>query len=432
VGTCPRQPIVRHSVTTGVPYSWPVLEPARTVAELQELRSLTGDADGAQRVCWTETWALARRWFREKLEDLPVEVQTDEAGNLWATLAGDSERAVLIGGHLDSVSNGGWLDGCLNVLAALEVLRRIGEEGRPRATVRLVDWADEEGFRFGRSLFGSSAVSGSLDPDEFRILRDAEGASLPEVLALYGVDLDRAREAGRELANAAAYLELHIEQGPVLERLGLPLAAVLGTYGVERHIVRFHGQRAHAGATPMDMRRDPVAAAARFLLEGRRIADESKSVTTVGTISAPGGIVTAVAPVCELSFDQRHLDDATLQGMVAAAKQASERIAAEQGVEVEWSVQWRIPARPFHPELIAFAEAAIDETVGTVHRMPSGALHDAAEVASAGIPTVMLFVQSLRGLSHTKEEDTWPEDLEASVRALDNLATKTIDWISRK
>jgi hydantoinase/carbamoylase family amidase len=432
VGTCPRQPIVRHSVTTGVPYSWPVLEPARTVAELQELRSLTGDADGAQRVCWTETWALARRWFREKLEDLPVEVQTDEAGNLWATLAGDSERAVLIGGHLDSVSNGGWLDGCLNVLAALEVLRRIGEEGRPRATVRLVDWADEEGFRFGRSLFGSSAVSGSLDPDEFRILRDAEGASLPEVLALYGVDLDRAREAGRELESAAAYLELHIEQGPVLERLDLPLAAVLGTYGVERHIVRFRGQRAHAGATPMDMRRDPVAAAARFLLEGRRIADESKSVTTVGTISAPGGIVTAVAPVCELSFDQRHLDDATLQGMVAAAKQASERIAAEEGVEVEWSVQWRIPARPFHPELIAFAEAAIDETVGTVHRMPSGALHDAAEVASAGIPTVMLFVQSLRGLSHTKEEDTRPEDLEASVRALDNLATKTIDWVSRK
>jgi hydantoinase/carbamoylase family amidase len=415
-----------------VPYSWPVLEPARTVAELQELRSLTGDADGAQRVCWTETWALARRWFREKLEDLPVEVQTDEAGNLWATLAGDSERAVLIGGHLDSVSNGGWLDGCLNVLAALEVLRRIGEEGRPRATVRLVDWADEEGFRFGRSLFGSSAVSGSLDPDEFRILRDAEGASLPEVLALYGVDLDRAREAGRELANAAAYLELHIEQGPVLERLGLPLAVVLGTYGVERHIIRFRGQRAHAGATPMDLRRDPIAAAARFLLEGRRIADESKSVTTVGTISAPGGIVTAVAPVCELSFDQRHLDDATLQGMVAAAKQGSERIAAEEGVEVEWSLQWRIPARPFHPELIGFAEAAIDETVGTVHRMPSGALHDAAEVASAGIPTVMLFVQSLRGLSHTKEEDTRPEDLEASVRALDNLATKTIDWVSRK
>jgi hydantoinase/carbamoylase family amidase len=206
-----------------------VLEPARTVAELKELRSLTGDAEGAQRVCWTETWAAARSWFREKLEGLPVEVETDEAGNLWATLAGDSERAVLIGGHLDSVSNGGWLDGCLNVLAGLEVLRRIAGDGRPRATVRLVDWADEEGFRFGRSLFGSSAASGSLDPDEFRVLHDSDGASLPEVLAGYGVEVDRAREARRELATAAAYLELHIEQGPVLERLGLPLAAVLGT-----------------------------------------------------------------------------------------------------------------------------------------------------------------------------------------------------------
>jgi hydantoinase/carbamoylase family amidase len=409
-----------------------VLDPSRTVAELKELHALTGNAEGAQRVCWTETWALARSWLRGKLEALPVDVETDEAGNLWATLGGDSEHAVLIGGHLDSVSNGGWLDGCLNVLAGLEVLRRIGEEGRPRATVRLVDWADEEGFRFGRSLFGSSAASGSLEPEEFRLLRDAEGASLPEVVAGYGVELDRAREARRELASAAAYLELHIEQGPALERLGVSLAAVLGTYGVERHIVRFRGQRAHAGATPMDMRRDPVAAAARFLLEGRRIADEAQSVTTVGTISAPGGIVTAVAPVCELSFDQRNLDDAALQGMVAAAKEASERIAAEERVDVEWAVQWRIQARPFHPELIRFAEAAISETVGAVHRMPSGALHDAAEMARAGIPTVMLFVQSLRGLSHTKEEDTRPEDLEASVRALDRLATKTIDWVSRR
>jgi hydantoinase/carbamoylase family amidase len=409
-----------------------VLDPARTVAELRELQELTGNSDGAQRVCWTETWARARAWVGGQLAALPVDVEIDEAGNLWATLAGESERAVLIGGHLDSVSNGGWLDGCLTVLAGLEVLRRIAEGDRPAATVRLVDWADEEGFRFGRSLFGSSAASGSLQPADFRGLRDSEGLLLPDVLAGYGVELDRALEAGSQLATAAAYLELHIEQGPVLERLGLPLAVVLGTYGVERHIVRFRGQRAHAGATPMDMRRDPVAAAARFVLEGRRIAGEAGSVTTVGTISAPGGIVTAVAPVCELSFDQRHLDDASLQAMVGEAKEVSERIAAEEGVEVEWAVQWRIEARPFHPELIDFAEAAIVETVGSAHRMPSGALHDAAEVAKAGIPTVMMFVQSLRGLSHTREEDTRTEDLDASVRALDRLAAKTIDWVAQR
>jgi N-carbamoyl-L-amino-acid hydrolase len=405
-----------------------VLDPARTVAELRQLQALTGDENGAQRVCWTEPWARAREFLEERLAALPVAVETDAAGNLWATLAGASERTVLIGGHLDSVSNGGWLDGCLNVLAGLEVLRRLAEEGRPAATVRLVDWADEEGFRFGRSLFGSSAASGSLDPAEFRDLRDAGGLRLPEVLAGYGVDLERALEARSQLASAAAYLELHIEQGPVLERAGVPLAVVLGTYGVERHIVTFRGQRAHAGATPLDMRRDPVLAAARFVVEGREFAADAGTVTTVGTIATPGGIVTAVAPVCELSFDQRHLDPGVLQEMLGAAKQASDRIAAEEGVAAEWAVQWRIEPRPFHPELIRFAEEAIAETVGTVHRMPSGALHDAAEMARAGVPTVMLFVQSLRGLSHTKEEDTRPEDLEAAVAALNRLATKTVAW----
>jgi N-carbamoyl-L-amino-acid hydrolase len=406
------------------------LDPARTVAELRELQALTSDENGAQRVCWSETWSRARNWYGERLAALPVSVERDSAGNLWATLPGASERAVLIGGHLDSVSNGGWLDGCLNVLGGLEVLRRLAAEGRPPVTVRLVDWADEEGFRFGRSLFGSSAASQSLDPDLFRGLRDASGAALPDVLAEHGIDLEHARDAGRQLDGAAAYLELHIEQGPVLERLDVPLAAVLGTYGVERHVVRFSGERAHVGATPMDMRRDSVAATARLVLEGRRIALAAGSVTTVGTVATPGGIVTAVAPVCELVIDQRHLDGETLQAMLAEAMEASRRIAEEEGCEVEWDLQWRIPPRPFHPQLIEFADEAVRETVGASHRMPSGALHDAAEMASAGIPTVMLFVQSLRGLSHNPEEDTRTEHIEASVEALDRLASKTIAWVA--
>jgi hydantoinase/carbamoylase family amidase len=422
----------RIARATSMAYGWApmALEPARTVADLRALRALTGDDDGAQRVCWTETWSRARDWYRERLAELPVAVESDEAGNLWATLEGASERAVLIGGHLDSVSNGGWLDGCLNVLGGLEVLRRLAAEGRPAATVRLVDWADEEGFRFGRSLFGSSAVSQNLDPGLFRGLHDASGAALPAVLAEHGVALERARDAGRQLEHAAAYLELHIEQGPVLERLGLPLAAVLGTYGVERHVVRFTGQRAHVGATPMDMRLDPVAAAARFVLEGRRIALEAGSVTTVGTVETPGGIVTAVAPVCEVVIDQRHLDAGTLAAMLAEAVALSKHIAQEEGCEVGWERQWQIPPRPFHPQLIEFADEAVRETAGSSHRMPSGALHDAAEMASAGVPTVMLFVQSLRGLSHNSEEDTLQEHIEASVEALDRLTSKTIAWVS--
>jgi hydantoinase/carbamoylase family amidase len=405
------------------------LQPGRTVAELRELHALTGDEGGAQRVCWTQTWRKAREWYRAKLAELPVDVEQDEAGNLWAELPGDSGRSVVIGGHLDSVENGGWLDGCLNTLAGLEVLRRVAEEGRPPVTVRLVDWADEEGFRFGRSLFGSSAAAGSLVPDEFRGLRDRDGVALPDALADFGVDLDRALAASRRLADAAAYLELHIEQGPVLEHLGLPLGVVVGTYGVERHIVRFLGQRAHVGAAPMNLRRDAVAGAARFVLEGRQIALEAGAVTTVGTIETPGGIVTAVAPVCELVFDQRQLEPDALARMLADARAASERIAAEEQLGVEWTPQWRIPPRPFDPQLIELAAEAVQEAAGSGHRMPSGALHDAAEVAGAGVPTVMLFVQSLGGLSHNKDEDTRPEHIELSVDALDRLAAKTTGWV---
>src|SRR6266511_4914107 len=226
-----------------------VLQPKRTVAELKELRALTGDVEGAQRVAFTDTWVRARTWMREKLAQLPVEVTVDEAGNQWATLRGASERALLIGGHIDSVPNGGWLDGCLNVMAGVEVLRQVAADGRAPLTVRLVNWADEEGARFGRSLFGSSAAAGSMtDQDELRRRHDAEGVALPDALAEYGVDLDRATEARSQLANAAAYLELHIEQGPVLESMNLPLGVVLGTFGVERHRITWHGQAAHSGS----------------------------------------------------------------------------------------------------------------------------------------------------------------------------------------
>src|SRR5438094_982749 len=188
------------------------LRPSRTVDDLRELQELTGDENGAQRVAWTETWDRARAWLRGKLDGVPVEEEIDEAGNQWFTLRGASERAVLIGGHIDSVPNGGWLDGCLNVMAGVEVLRRLAAEGEPAATVRLVNWADEEGARFGRSLFGSSAAAGSMtDQDELRLLADRDGVTLPHALAEHGVDLDHATEALSQLANAAAYLELHIE-----------------------------------------------------------------------------------------------------------------------------------------------------------------------------------------------------------------------------
>src|SRR5271168_4118487 len=181
-----------------------MLDPKRTIAELKELRALTSDEGGAQRVAFTATWRLARRWLHEKLAELPAEVHTDAAGNMWATLSGESSRALLIGGHVDSVPNGGWLDGALNLLAGVEILRRVSAQyrGKPPMTVRLVDWADEEGARFGKSLFGSSACSGTLDMNEARGLRDKDGVRLPDALKAVGVDFEGVKRCGRELVNA--------------------------------------------------------------------------------------------------------------------------------------------------------------------------------------------------------------------------------------
>jgi beta-ureidopropionase / N-carbamoyl-L-amino-acid hydrolase len=409
------------------------LEPGRAVDELRELRELTGNDDGAQRVAWTDTWVAAKEWLSEKVAPTGAREEIDEAGNQWFTLAGSSEQALLIGGHIDSVPNGGWLDGALNVVAGAEVLRRIAADGTPPVTVRLVSWADEEGARFGRSLFGSSAASGTMaDQDEIRERTDADGVRWEDALAAHGVDLDRALEARRQLENVGAYLELHIEQGPVLEAMDLPLGVVLGTFGVERHQVTFRGQAAHAGSTPMDKRRDALAAAAKLALEIREIAARTGegAVCTMGSCVTKPGIVTSVVETATVLLDQRHLDAEKLAAMLAEAKEAGERFAREEDVDVEWERVWRIDPILFDEDLIELADQAVTEVAGRSHRLPSGPLHDAAEVARAGVPTVMLFVQSLGGLSHTKLEDTKPEHLELSVQALDRLAAKTIDRLA--
>ncbi len=411
------------------------IRPKRTVAELKELRALTGDENGAQRVAFTRTWLTARSWLRENVRDLPLEIHNDDAGNTWYTLPGASDKCLLIGGHMDSVPNGGWLDGCLNVLAGVEILRRIHTQynGKPPVTVRLVDWADEEGARFGKSLFGSSACSGNLNLDEARNLKDKDGIRLPDALRDVGIDFERVKESGAELKNAAAYLELHIEQGPVLLDLDLPLAAVLGTFGVERHAITFRGQAAHSGSTPMNRRKDAFLAAGRMAQEIYRIAARSgQGVCTIGSCVTHPGIVTSVVEECRITLDQRHLNPAALASMLLDARSAAEQFASEGSIAVSWERLWHIAPRPFHNQLITLCDDAIRETCGKTHRMPSGPLHDAAEVAAAGVPTVMMFVQSLHGISHNKIEDTKEEHIELAVTAFDNLAEKAMNWITYK
>jgi len=411
------------------------LNPQRVIEDLKELRRLTGDAHGSQRVAFTPTWLKARDFLKQRFEGLPVETHTDAAGNLWATLRGEKKQELLMGGHIDSVPNGGWLDGCLNLLAGVEVLRRICAEtkGKPPVTVRVVDWADEEGARFGKSLFGSSACSGNLNMDEARALTDKEGVRLPDALKKVGIDFERVKESRQELKNAAAYLELHIEQGPVLLDLNLPLGTVLGTCGVERHAITFRGQAAHSGSTPMNRRKDAFLAAAQMGAEIYRIAERNApGVCTIGSCTTKPGIVTSVVEECRITLDQRHLDPKQLARMHGEAREASDRFAQEGGCTVSWDRIWHIAPAPFHSELIQLCDDAIRETCGKSHRLPSGPLHDAAEVCMAGVPTVMMFVQSLHGISHNKIEDTKEEHLAMSVEAFDRLAEKTMKWIQAK
>src|SRR5215475_4200358 len=343
------------------------LDPKRTVADLKELRSLTGDENGAQRVAFTPIWAKARKFLRSKVEETGAEIHNDAAGNFWATLRGKSEKALLIGGHIDSVPKGGWLDGCLNTLAGVEILRRIlaQYDGKPPVTVRLVDWCDEEGARFGKSLFGSSACSGKIDMDETRGLIDKDGIRLVDAAKEHGIDFERVKDSGKELKDAAAYIELHVEQGPVLLDLDLPLGTVLGTFGVERHAITFRGQAAHSGSTPMNRRRDAFRAAAKMSPEIYEIAKRSGGgVCTIGSCTTKPGIVTSIVEECRITLDQRHLDAAALAKMWSEAKAASERFASEGKVEVSWDRIWNIEPIHFDPHLLRLCDESIQETCG--------------------------------------------------------------------
>ena len=411
------------------------MDAQRVIADLRELQARTGTADGAQRLAWGPVWRDAREWFRGKVADLGLRIDTDAAGNNWVVMPGASPRTVIVGSHLDSVPNGGWLDGCLGVCAALEALRsRAGTA--PPVTLRLVDWADEEGARFGRSLLGSSAAAGSLKIDEVRELTDRQGTRLVDALQENGIALERMTDAHRELKtiDARAYLELHIEQGPVLESMGKATAVVLGTFGVERHMLRFTGQAAHSGSTPIPMRRDAFLAAAETALACREVARRHSTpgagvVCTVGIVNVEPKIVTAVPGVCEISLDQRALDPDVLAAMLRDAQEAAATAARDNNVTVDWRRIWQIEPRPFDPALLRLCEEAVREETGEAPRLPSGPLHDAAEMVPH-MPVVMMFAYSSNGLSHCREEDTPQAHLETTIRAYLRLVEKTIAHVA--
>ena len=403
-------------------------QPDRVVADLRELAARTGGPEGSRRLAWTPDWLQARAFFRESLATLPVEIDEDEAGNLWAVLRGERPETLVVGSHLDSVPKGGWLDGALGVMAGVELLRALAAEGTPPVTVACVDWADEEGARFSRSLFGSAASMGTLDIEVLRGLSDKEGARLPEILGQHGVDIDNLDGARTRMADVKAYVEVHIEQGPVLEQMGLGIATVTGTKGIERERLIFRGQAAHAGTMPMEMRRDSFRAAARFALAIAEIGERHQGVTTVGHAQCWPGVVTAVAGETRITMDMRHISAESLQAMFDEAHEAAAAAAEAEGCTIEWEHIFRIPPMPFHPALLDAARRSVREVEGHDVEIPSGALHDASEVARE-IPTVMIFSSSTAGLSHTKEEDTPESHLLMAVDAFDRTCRSAIDLI---
>ena len=406
--------------------SGPPIDAGRVIADLRELDRRTGGPDGARRVCWGQTWREARGFLGELLAEIDLEPDRDEAGNVWAHLPGHAGPALVVGSHLDSVPSGGWLDGALGVMTGLGVLRAWARSGaQPPASLALVDWADEEGARFGRSLFGSSAFAGTLDPEAVRDLRDGEGVSLPDALAENGLDLDRVPQAGERREGLGAYLELHIEQGPVLETEGVAVAAVNGCAGVERHRFVFRGQASHAGTTPMVLRRDAGLAAADAALRIEGVAREHDGVATTGVLRLEPGIPTAVAGRAELVADLRHPDAGQLKAMLAATREIAADAAGARECELSEEPIWRIEPLAFDPELVEDARHACREAAGVERELTSGALHDAAEVSRV-MPAAMLFVPSLRGLSHTREEDTPESDLIAGIEAFGLLANRVL------
>ncbi|HEY4827488.1 MAG TPA: Zn-dependent hydrolase [Solirubrobacteraceae bacterium] len=412
------------------------LDPQAVIADLDELASQSGGRfAGAKRLAWSPQWVDARAWLTSKLADTGLEPERDEAGNLWASVDGVDERFIVVGSHIDAVPDGGWLDGALGLMTALETIRQLARGMTPPIGVRFVDWADEEGARFGRSLLGSSACAGTLDPDEVRDLLDAEGVRLVDALSSCGVDLDHAPAAARRLKGAVAYLELHIEQGPVLLDGGRLACAVSGTVGVERHLVTFIGQAAHAGSTPMRLRQDSLAAAARAALEIRQSAINHGGVGTVGRMHSVPGVITAVAGRTEMQLDQRHLDPNELAAMFAEAREACHSAADEFDCTIQERDVFRAAPTPFDRALVELARTSVHEAGGDPgDPIPSGPLHDATEIGRV-VPTAMIFAQSDPPISHASIEDSREEALRVAIdaygRTVDSVLARAAQMMSK-
>ena len=381
-------------------------------ADLQEAARIGAEGGGVSRFAWTAELAQASEWLVGRLQEQGLETEIDAAGNVLGRWVEGEGTAVLVGSHLDTVPRGGRYDGALGVLAALEVVRTLKRE---RVTLRrplwIVSFNDEEGSRFQTGMLGSRAFIGDLDPDDWR------RRGVADAMAAGGFDFDRLAEA-KAVDRVGAYLELHIEQGPVLEQEGLDLGIVSGIAGLLGFRVRLTGEANHAGTTPMASRRDALVGAARIVLELRNEARSRGEMTAnVGILTvAPGGF-NVIPGTAEFTIDARAGDADAFARAERFVRDMLDRVSAEEQLELEVTETHRKPPTPLDPALRELlAEAAAAEGA-TVRSMPSGAGHDAMVLAKH-VPAAMLFVPSRAGISHSPEEYTSPEHCELGARVL--------------
>ena len=353
---------------------------------------------GVSRFAWTPELEQANAWLMERLAELGLSAELDSAGNVLGRWESGEGKAVLLGSHLDTVPNGGRFDGALGVLAALDVVRRLRADGvKPRRPVWVASFNDEEGARFQTGMLGSRAFCGECD------LEDWGRRGIPEAMGEAGQDFVRLAEA-RRVDEVGAYLELHIEQGPVLERGGVDLGVVTAITGILGFRARFLGEANHAGTTPMDHRRDALVGAARAVLALREEARTRDDMTAnVGVISAEPGGFNVVPGTAEFTIDVRSPSTERYAELGPFVQETLTAIAADEGLELELAETHRKPPVALDADLQDALEAAAREEGATTLRMPSGAGHDAMVLAHH-VPAAMLFVPSRGGLSHTPDE----------------------------
>jgi allantoate deiminase len=381
-------------------------------ADLEEAARIGADDGGVSRFAWTPELAQANEWLVGRLQELGLETEIDAAGNVLGRWEEGEGTAVLVGSHLDTVPRGGRYDGALGVLAALEVVRTLKHEGISlRRPLWIVSFNDEEGSRFQTGMLGSRAFIGDLDPEDWR------RRGVADAMAAGGFDFERLGEA-KAVDRVGAYLELHIEQGPVLEQEGLDLGIVSGIAGLLGFRVRLSGEANHAGTTPMASRRDALAGASRIVLELR---DEARSrgdmTANVGILTvAPGGF-NVIPGTAEFTIDARAGDADTFARAEKFVRDTLERVAAEEQLELEVTKTHRKPPTPLDPGLQDLLAQGAAAEGATARSMPSGAGHDAMVLAKH-VPAAMLFVPSRAGISHSPDEYTSPEQCELGARVL--------------